>query len=187
MRKISLLTLLLALPATGYLLNRAPAEDAKVKPASEFASLAIDLGIAVSNAEASVKFYTEVVGGMEVPGFEVPGDYCKDAGLTTGSSVKVRMVVLGEGATSTKLKLIEFPKDSPKKNDTAVVPSELGYRYLTIGVTDMTPVLKRMEKAGVKAVGKTPMPLPKGFPEGLALLIVRDPDGNLIEFVGPKK
>jgi len=186
MRKTTITALLLTIPVAGFLLARADAEDRNAKPASEFSSLAIDLGISVSNADTSVKFYTEVLGGTEVPGFEVPGDYCKDAGLTDGTSVKVRMIVLGEGATSTKLKLIEFPKDTPKKNDNRTVPSELGYRYLTIGVNDMNPILKRIEKAGVKAVGKTPMALPKGFPDAY-LLIVRDPDGNLIEFVGPKK
>ena len=43
------------------------------------------------------------------------------------------------------------------------------------------------KKAGVKAITKSPLPLPKGLPEGIFLTIVRDPDGNMVELVGPKE
>ena len=47
--------------------------------------------------------------------------------------------------------------------------------------------LKRLDKAGVKPVAKGPVPLPAGLPQGVFLTVVQDPDGNLVELVGPKK
>jgi lactoylglutathione lyase len=153
----------------------------------EFSSTTIDLGVVVSDVEKSVKFYTEAIGFKEVKGFDVPGDYAKTVGLTDGKPLKVRVLILGEGDTATKLKLIEFPGGRSKKNDSEFIDSEFGFRYLTIYVSDMSAAAKRLEKTNTKPIAKGTQPLPKGFPEGVFLAIVRDPDGNLVELVGPKK
>lgn len=153
----------------------------------EFSSTTIDLGVLVTNVDKSAKFYTEAIGFKEVMGFEVPADFAKDTGLTSGKGFKVRVFVLGEGETATKLKLIEMPGEKSKKNDSENIHTELGFRYLTIFVTDMNAASKRLEKANVKPIAKGTTALPKGFPEGVFLTIVRDPDGNLVELVGPKK
>jgi lactoylglutathione lyase len=153
----------------------------------EFTSTTIDLGVVVGDVEKSVKFYTEAIGFKEVKGFDVPGDYSKTVGLTDGKPLKVRVLVLGDGDNATKLKLIEFPGGKSKKNDSEFIDSEFGFRYLTIFVGDTSAALKRLEKINVKPIAKGTQPLPKGFPEGVFLTIVRDPDGNLIELVGPTK
>jgi lactoylglutathione lyase len=155
--------------------------------ADDFASTTIDLGTVVSDLEKSVKFYTEALGFKEVKGFEVSGDYAKQSGLTPGKELKIRVLVLGEGPSATKLKLMSFPGEKLKKNDNEFVSSELGYRYLTLHINDTTAALARLEKAKVTPIANGPHPLPKGFPEGIFLTIVRDPDGNLVELVGPKK
>jgi hypothetical protein len=46
--------------------------------------------------------------------------------------------------------------------------------------------LKRLEKAGVKPLAKGPVALPEPLPQGIYLTVVRDPDGNIVELVGPK-
>lgn len=153
----------------------------------EFSSTTIDLGVVVGDVEKSVKFYTEAIGFKEVKGFDVPGDYAKTVGLTDGKPLKVRVLTLGDGDTATKLKLIEFPGGKSKKNDSEFIDSEFGFRYLTIFVNDMSSAAKRLERMNVKPIAKGTQPLPKGFPEGVFLTIVRDPDGNLVELVGPKK
>jgi catechol 2,3-dioxygenase-like lactoylglutathione lyase family enzyme len=153
----------------------------------EFARTTIDLGVIVSDVEKSAKFYTEVVGFKEVKGFDVPADFAKDTGLTSGGPFKVRVFVLGDDETATKLKLIEMPKEKPKKNDTEFIHSELGFRYLTIFVTDTDSALKRLEKANVKPIAKGTAKVPSTIADGIFLTIVRDPDGNLVELVGPKK
>jgi catechol 2,3-dioxygenase-like lactoylglutathione lyase family enzyme/Tfp pilus assembly protein PilE len=161
-------------------------EAAKLAP-SEFATSTIDLGTVVADVEKSVKFYTEAVGFKELPGFDVDGDFAKDVGLTNGAALKIHKLVLGEGPGATTLKLMELPKEKPKKNDTQYIHSELGFRYLTIMVADTNAALKRLEKAGIKPIAKTPKEIPESIAKGLWLTIVRDPDGNFVELVGPKK
>ena len=46
--------------------------------------------------------------------------------------------------------------------------------------------MARLEKAGVKPLAKGPVALRSPLPEGVFLSVVRDPDGNLVELVGPK-
>ncbi len=160
---------------------------AQDKKTSEFSRTTIDLGVVVSDIEKSVKFYTEAAGFQEIQGFNVPGDFAKEVGLTDGKPLKVRVLVLGDEPTATKLKLIQFPDSKAKKNDSTYIDSEYGFRYLTIFVTDTNATLARLQKAGVKPIAQGTKQLPEGLPRDLYLTIVRDPDGNLVEFVGPKK
>ena len=155
--------------------------------AEEFAARSIDLGIVVSDVEKSVQFYTKAIGMQEVPGFSVPGDWCKDAGLTDGKPLQVRVMVLGKGEGASKIKLMHIPGVKTEKPANKFLHSSFGFSYITIGVTDTTATLARLKKAGVKTINKTPIPLPKPLPSSIILTVVRDPDGNLIELVGPKK
>lgn len=164
-----------------------PAFAEEKKASKDFSSTTIDLGMVVSNVEKSVKFYIDAVGFKEIDGFSVPGEYCKDVGLTDGQPLKIRVLTLGEGDTATKLKLMQIPGVKTKKSDNQFIHSQFGFRYLTVFVTDTTAALERLTKAGVKTVAKTPMELPKGLPQGVFLTIVRDPDGNIVELVGPRK
>jgi catechol 2,3-dioxygenase-like lactoylglutathione lyase family enzyme len=153
---------------------------------SEFARTTIDLGTVVSDAAKSVKFYTEAIGFKEAPSFSVTGEFCADAGLDD-QTLNIHVLVLGDGPTATKLKLMEVPGAGSKKNDTTYVHSQLGFRYLTIYVADASAALERLKKAGVKPLAKGPVPLPAGLPAGMVLAVVRDPDGNMIELIGPKR
>jgi lactoylglutathione lyase len=152
----------------------------------EFASTTVDLGVVVSQLDKSVKFYVDAIGFKEGPGFSVPADFCADAGLTDKQALNIRVLSLGDSPAATKLKLMEVPAVSSKKSDNAFVHSQLGYRYITIHVTDTAAAVARLKKAGVKPIAKGPVPLPAGLPAGMALTVVRDPDGNLVELVGPK-
>ncbi len=83
------------------------AQEEKEKPAGPFASQTIDLGVVVSDLEKSLAFYKGVVGMTEVPGFKVEGDFPKKVGLTDGAGLDIHVLVLGEGDTSTKLKVMQ--------------------------------------------------------------------------------
>jgi len=49
-------------------------------------------------------------------------------------------------------------------------------------------VLARLAKLGVKPLAKSPVALPASLaPAGMHLTCVRDPDGNLVELIGPRK
>lgn len=166
-----------------------PKAAIKVVKASEFARETIDLGVVVSDIEKSVKFYTEACGFTENPGFGVPGGFSADAGLTDGAALDIKVLTLGSAETGTKLKLMQVKgtKKPTAKAANDLIHSQYGFRYLTIMVTDMTVSLARLEKAGVKPIAKTPIAIPATIADGMYLTIVRDPDGNMVELVGPKK
>jgi predicted enzyme related to lactoylglutathione lyase len=65
--------------------------------------------------------------------------------------------------------------------DQQYIHSTLGVRYLTLFVKDMNAALERIKKAGVKLEGETPVELGGGN----SLTVVRDPDGNFFELIGP--
>ena len=154
------------------------------KQENEFAKLTIDLGCVVSDIDASVKFYTEAIGFTESGGFEVSPEFCKSAGLTDSKKVDVKVLTLGKGDGATSLKLMQIEGESAK-SDNDYINSTLGFSYLTIVVKSTDAALARLEKAGVKPVADGPITLPENINPDLALTIVRDPDGNLIELIGP--
>jgi len=153
----------------------------------EFARTTIDLGVVVSDVDKSVEFYTKAIGFTEVKGFSVTAGIACDAGLTDRKPLDVRVLVLGEEDSATKLKLMTVPGVDSKKSDNSFIHSQLGYSYLTIFINDTNAAMARLKKAGVKPIAKGPVELPEDLAPGFFLTVVRDPDGNLVELVGPKK
>ena len=101
-----------------------------------------------------------------------------------GLALDVHVLVLRQGEKATKLKLMQFKSSPGARVDNTFIHSSYGFRYLTIAVKDVNAAVARAEKAGAKPIAKCPVPLPVGFPSGLALTNYRDPDGNLVELVG---
>jgi catechol 2,3-dioxygenase-like lactoylglutathione lyase family enzyme len=156
-------------------------------PKSEFARGTIDLGVVVSDVEKAVKFYTQAIGFKEIQGFSVGADLCADAGLTDHQKLDIRVLVLEDVPSATRLKLMQVPGVKSKPSDNTFIHSQLGYSYLTIYVADGKQALARLAKAGVKPLARGPVPLPAELGAGTALTVVRDPDGNLIELIGPMR
>jgi len=154
---------------------------------SQFASEVIDIGMVVSDIDKSLKFYKDVLGFEETTGFKVPGDFAADAGLANKLPLDVHVLVLNQGEKATKLKLMSFPSNPGARVDNTFIHSSYGIRYLTLFVKDLNASVARAEKAGGKLIAKCPVPLPEGFPKGVGLANYRDPDGNLVELVGPWK
>jgi catechol 2,3-dioxygenase-like lactoylglutathione lyase family enzyme len=155
---------------------------------SAFTRSTIDLGCVVSDLDTSVRFYTEGIGFKELKGFDVPAALAADAGLTDGKPLAIRVLVLGEGESATKLKLMQVAGTTPRTGDTDFIHSHTGFRYLSIFVTDTDAALARLAKLGVKPIAKSPVALPASLaPAGTHLACVRDPDGNLVELIGPRK
>ena len=153
---------------------------------SEFPRTTIDLGVHVADLETSAVFYTDVIGFTEVEGFEVTADFATAAGLTDRQPLSVRVLVLGEGESATRLKLMEISDVDTKQSDNAYVHSQLGYRYLTIFVADMNAALTRLQAGGREPLAEGPILIGED-PSGDYLIVVRDPDGNLLELIGPKQ
>jgi len=154
---------------------------------SEFASATMDVGIVVGNIEASAKFYKDALGFTEVKGFDVPAEMGRDTGLTDSKPFRVRVFLLSDAPTATKLKMFQIPDAPGVKIDNTFAHSSLGFRYLTILVNDTTAAVARLKKAKVKLLAKCPYPFPESVAKGIYLTVVRDPDGNMVELIGPRK
>ena len=161
--------------------------ETTVQAASDFTSTTVDFGIVVSDVDKAADFYINGLGFTEVAGFDVPASMGGDAGLSDDKPFHVRVMKLEDSNNATAVKLVSFP-DAPgvkPKND--FIHTTLGVSYLTVFVSDITAAVQRARKAGASPLANGPIPLPEGFPEGIYLAVVRDPDGNMIELVGPLK
>jgi lactoylglutathione lyase len=157
------------------------AETAK-EPKDNFDKNVIDIGIVASDVAKTAAFYKDALGFVEVEGFDVPAAMGQNSGLTDNQAFKVRVFVAADKSKATKVKIMSFPKAPGKKADTKFLHSSYGYRYITVFVNDMTAALARARKAGVMPV-KEPYKLADGKNY---LALVRDPDGNFVELLGPK-
>ena len=76
---------------------------------AKFASGIVDIAMVAKDLGKTAKFYTEVVGLKEVKGFEASAEKATAFGLTDNQPAKIRVFVLGEAPTSTRLKIMAFP------------------------------------------------------------------------------
>jgi len=149
---------------------------------SEFRTATIDLGIVVSDLEKSMKFYTEAVGFTATGEFTASKVVTKESGLSAGEEIVIKKLSLGKGEGATTIKLMQSAMEKSKKSDQTYITSSLGFSYLTVHVNSTKVALERLKKAGVKVLAKGPAIIPGGK---VALTVVKDPDGNFVELVGP--
>jgi len=181
MNKSNLLVVLVMI-SSGSLFLSGCSSQSVAGTKSEFARTTIDVGIVVSDVKKAAEFYTKALGFTEVPGFEVSAEMGGGSGLTDNYPFKVRVFVLADETTATKIKLMDFSQAPGKKVDNQFIHSSLGFSYLTIFVSDMTASVERAGKAGAVIVKE-----PYNLGGNNYLTLVKDPDGNIIEFVGPAK
>jgi len=121
----------------------------------------IDLGIVVTDEQAALNFYRDLL-GLEWEGeLPVPGG---------------RMYRLKCGTTVIKLlKLNRTPEAKPAPGGPV---GGLGYRYFTISVPDIRGLMAQLEAKGVR-----PTVAVREARLGVTIAMVTDPDGNTIEFL----
>lgn len=148
----------------------------------EFESRVIDIGMVVSDLEESMEFYKDVIGFVQVDRteFDVDADFGKRSGLTDSLEFHVEVLKLGRGDRATQLKLMSFG-DRAKKQDNEYIHTQTGIQYLTIFVTELNPILERIEEAEIELLGETPIPLDARR----HFVMVKDPDGTFVELIGP--
>ena len=178
--RIALITLILAVLFSSHAFS-----DHHLKGESEFNKPTIDIGCVVSDIDASIKFYTEAIGFKVAGQFIAPPELATAAGLTNNKPLDVKVLTLGEGEGATSLKLMQVQgRKSKAKND--YIDTTLGFSYITVFVTSTGAAMARLKEAGVKPIAKGPVTLPADLDSSMALTIVRDPDGNFVELIGPK-
>ncbi len=119
----------------------------------------IDLGLVVKDITASLAFYRDLLGLNYI---EV---------LPTGFG-KLHRLAFGDSF----VKLID-PKKAPEGGP-AGLTAQLGFRYLTFQIANIDEVCAACEKAAV-----TFEMLKQELRPGVKVAMVRDPDGNVVEFV----
>ena len=120
---------------------------------------ALDLGVFVSDINASLEFYQEILGMEKLEDLEVPFGVLHR--LKYGKSF---------------FKLID-PKKVPPKGPPGLV-DQLGFRYVTFPVTNISEICEALKEKGVKFT----IPETELMP-GVRIAMIQDPDGNTVEFV----
>jgi catechol 2,3-dioxygenase-like lactoylglutathione lyase family enzyme len=129
-----------------------------MKPAKN----SLDLGMIASDIKASLHFYQDLL-GLEFVG-TMP--------LWFGTMHRLRF---GES----DFKLIE-PKEVPPKGAMGL-ENQLGFRYVTFVIENLTDLCNDLKEKGLEFT------LPeREIRPGVRIAMVKDPDGNIVEFVERK-
>lgn len=152
---------------------------------SAFSRSTVDFGIVVSDLKKSQAFYTDVIGLKQIGAFDVSAEIGKKSGLSDSQPLSVVVMGISDEPSATRVKLMQFPQAPGNRPDNRFIHSTYGIRYLTFFVKDTTAALARAKKAGAKPIAQGPVDL-VGDGSGAFLTLLRDPDGNFVEFVGPK-
>ena len=126
-----------------------------MKPAKE----SLDLGIVVSDIKASLHFYRDIL-GLEFVG---------NTPVWFGTMHRLRF-------GTSDFKLIEPQKVPPK--GAIGLENQVGFRYVTFQVKSLSELCAEIKSQGVEFT------LPeKEIRPGVRIAMVKDPDGNIVEFV----
>ncbi|MBX2819051.1 MAG: VOC family protein [Rhodothermaceae bacterium] len=125
--------------------------------------VALDVGIVVSDMDASLAFYRDLLGLPVI------------AEVRTSLIGAGTMVQLRHGASL--IKLVQMDEPPGAKTETGITTT-LGHRYVTLMVSDISYYGQKIKEAGSPVA----MPLTE-LGNGAKIIMVEDPDGNIIEFV----
>ena len=139
----------------------------------------IDIGLVVSDLDDAVAFYEGALGLQRAYSFDVPAEFAREAGLTSGDPLHAVALKLTGDPDAPVLKLVQTGE--PEVNRPEFITDRSGVRYLTVNVAALAPLLERLQERGVVVLGNGPVQMGNG--QHLAL--VQDPDGVFIELIGP--
>ena len=126
-----------------------------MKPAKD----SLDLGMLVSDIKASLEFYRDTLGL----------DYVGEVPVWFGTMHRLRF-------GRSDFKIIQ-PNTMPTKGPIGL-ENQLGFRYVTFVIQDLTGLCNELQSRGVEFY------LPeKELRPGVRIAMVKDPDGNIVEFV----
>lgn len=126
-----------------------------MKPAKN----SLDIGLIVSNIKASLDFYQDIL-GLE---------YVGTTPVWFGTMHRLRF-------GTSDFKLIA-PKTLPQQGAIGL-ENQLGFRYVSFAVENLSSLCKDLQSAGIEFT----VPENETRP-GVRIAMVKDPDGNIVEFV----
>jgi len=145
-----------------------------------FSNETIHIGIVVSDLDASVRFYEDVIGMKRVFSFDISEDAGARTGLSNGLPFHVEVLQLGTDETATQWKLMSFG-DVTEQIQSDFIQDHTGMQYITILVKDLSVAIDLVEAYDVPMLGETPIQLD----DGNYFVLIKDPDGTFIELIGP--
>ena len=126
-----------------------------MKPAKD----SLDLGIVTSDIKASLNFYQNIL-GLEFVGITP---------VWFGTMHRLRF-------GTSDFKLIE-PTTVPPKG-TIGLEKQLGFRYVTFVITNLSEICAELKSKGIEFTLTE-----REIRPGVRIAMVKDPDGNIVEFV----
>jgi catechol 2,3-dioxygenase-like lactoylglutathione lyase family enzyme len=119
----------------------------------------LDLGILVSDIKSSLTFYQSILGLK----------FIEERPLWFGTMYRLRF-------GSSDFKLID-PHTRPPRGPIGL-ESQLGFRYVTFVIKNLSRLCKELQTKGIDFVVPE-----KEIRPGVRIAMVKDPDGNIVEFV----
>jgi catechol 2,3-dioxygenase-like lactoylglutathione lyase family enzyme len=133
----------------------------------------LEVGICVANLAKSMAFYEGLLGCKKISEIALNENGSRMSGLgTTGYTVVRLQTSYGE-----RIKLVQPDAPAEQLAPSPTPSSRVGIAYITFLVADIAGAVSKCEQAGC--------PSAKGVVElrpGVRMALVRDPDGNVIEF-----
>ena len=134
----------------------------------------IDVGIVVKDLEVAEKFYGGALGLPVVREVEIAEEKARQAGCASGG-FRFKAFQAGE----VQLKVVQADADPPAGG--GAIDESTGYRYLTFTVESVQEARDALAAAGAKLMGEITEVVPGRF-----IIFFQDPDGNMLECVGPR-
>ena len=119
----------------------------------------LDLGILVSDIKSSLNFYQNILGLK----------FIEERPVWFGTMYRLRF-------GSSDFKLITPHTYSPK--GPIGIESQLGFRYVTFVIKNLSILCTELQNKGIEFVEPE-----KEIRPGVRIAMVKDPDGNIVEFV----
>ncbi|TMU56955.1 VOC family protein [Flagellimonas algicola] len=145
---------------------------------TEFDKPYISIGVAVTDLETSLDFYTNIIGMKELGEFSVTDEMAKKTGLTGGKAFDVTVLKLYDDPNATEYKLMSFGNE--KNEEEKHIQDRNGMRYITIFYKSLDAVTQRLEDHNIAILSQKPTLIP----DGRKFILVQDPDGTFIELIG---
>ena len=133
----------------------------------------LDIGLVVRDLGKALEFYRDKLGMKPTRRIPVDAETARQGGIAN-SPFDIQYMEFGD----VNLKLIHFP-DAPPSSP-AGADGQAGFRYITMWVKDITSTYEEWKAKGVEFLSAPIRRTPE-----MQMVFMRDPEGNLIEILGP--